>query len=197
MTGRSSHVANLLEHPLATAGFVADIGPRRVLARRRRLRGFFVYSRDNRYPFDYEGEHLPNQASRVSPSRHVDCPGRRKLLIDLRVSADDVEGVVSAHGHWDRYLRSNGVGRLEYLHRDVWEAVEQRLGGGFHQIGTTRMSASPQQGVVDWDLAVHGVPNLYVASSSVSVSSGQANCTFMTVAFAIRLADHLARQLAA
>jgi choline dehydrogenase-like flavoprotein len=69
------------------------------------------------------------------------------------------------------------------------------LGGGFHQIGTTRMSASPSGGVVDQNLAVHGVPNVYVASSSAFVTSGQANSTFMVVAFALRLADRLAGHL--
>jgi choline dehydrogenase-like flavoprotein len=47
---------------------------------------------------------------------------------------------------------------------------------------------------VDQDLAVHGVPNLYVASSSVFVTSGQANSTFMVVVLALRLADRLAQR---
>jgi choline dehydrogenase-like flavoprotein len=53
------------------------------------------------------------------------------------------------------------------------------------------MSADPAAGVVDSDLRVHGIDNLYVASSSAFVTSGQANSTFMIVAFALRLADHL------
>lgn len=57
------------------------------------------------------------------------------------------------------------------------------------------MSASPADGVIDPDLAVHGVPNVHVASSSTFVTSGQANSTFMIVAFAARLADHLAGKL--
>ena len=57
------------------------------------------------------------------------------------------------------------------------------------------MSASAADGVVDADLSVHGVPNVYVASSSAFVTSGQANSTFMIVAFAVRLADRLAGQL--
>jgi choline dehydrogenase-like flavoprotein len=53
------------------------------------------------------------------------------------------------------------------------------------------MSDAPGEGVVDRNLAVHGVGNVYVASSSTFVTSGQANSTFMIVAFALRLADHL------
>ena len=172
-----------------------DFGARRFLTKGRRVPGFFAYNRHNSYPLQYHGEQLPNSTSIVGLSREADRLGRRKLIVDLRFSPGDVDGIVRAHHHWDRYFRSLGVGHLEYLHQDLSQAVDQRLGGGFHQIGTTRMSASPSDGVVDQNLAVHGVPNVYVASSSTFVTSGQANSTFMLVAFALRLADHLAGHL--
>ena len=61
----------------------------------------------------------------------------------------DIEGIIRAHEHWDQYFRKLGVGQIEYQHDDLEQAIEQRLGGGFHQAGTTRMSASPANGVVD------------------------------------------------
>jgi choline dehydrogenase-like flavoprotein len=45
--------------------------------------------------------------------------------------------------------------------------------------------------VVDENLAVHGVPNVHVVSSSVFVTSGQANSTFMVLVFGIRLVERL------
>ena len=188
---KGEHVRNVLRHPASTTRFISGFGVRRLLARTRRAPGFFVPQPDNVYPFQFHGEHLPNPESRVTRSRELDVLGRPKLDIDLRFSPADVDGVVRAHEQWDAHFRSAGVGHLEYLHDDPHEAVERRLGGGFHQIGTTRMSSSPAAGVVDADLAVHGVPNVFVASSSTFVTSGQANSTFMIVAFAIRLADHL------
>jgi hypothetical protein len=194
ITPHCSHVRNILRQPFSTSRFVVDFGARRFLARDRRMPGFFVYNKQNLYPLQYHGEQLPNLASTVVLSREKDKLGRNKLTIDLRFLQSDVDGIVRAHEHWDHYLRKLGVGRLEYLHQDLYQAVEQRLGGGFHQAGTTRMSASSSDGVVDQNLAVHGVPNVYVASSSVFVTSGQANSTFMIVAFALRLADYLVRQ---
>jgi len=44
---------------------------------------------------------------------------------------------------------------------------------------------------VDENTRVHGVENLYIASSSVFPTSGVANPTLTIVALAIRLADHL------
>ena len=67
----------------------------------------------------------------------------------------------------------------------------EQLLDGYHQAGTTRMSARPEDGVLDPQLAVHGFDDLFVASSSAFVTSGQANSTFMIVVFALRLADHL------
>jgi choline dehydrogenase-like flavoprotein len=65
-----------------------------------------------------------------------------------------------------------------------------------HHMGTTRMADSEQKGVVDADCRVFGVPNLYVAGSSVFPTGGQANPTLTIVALALRLADHLKSKLA-
>jgi hypothetical protein len=195
ITSRGSHLRNIFGHPLATGMFAARFGAGRFLARTRRVPGFFMYSKDNLYPFQYHGEQLPNLESKVTLTGETDRLGRRKLAIDLRFVKEDVDGIIRAHKDWDGYFRKLGVGQLEYRHDDLEQAVDQRMGGGFHQAGTTRMSASSAGGVVDQHLAVHGVSNVYVASSSTFVTSGQANSTFMIVAFAVRLADHLGRQL--
>jgi len=62
---------------------------------------------------------------------------------------------------------------------------------GYHASGTTRMGATPEEGVVDGDLRVHGMDNLYICSTSVFPSVGAVNPTLTLVALAFRLADHL------
>ena len=105
-------------------------------------------------------------------------------------------GSCRAHRHWDEYLRRHGArSHRATCSRTPAPRSGERLGGGFHQIGTTRMSARPEDGVVDRNLAVHGLPTLYVASSSAFPTSSQANSTFMIVVFALRLADHLRARL--
>jgi choline dehydrogenase-like flavoprotein len=68
------------------------------------------------------------------------------------------------------------------------------LGGGTHQLGTTRMASKAEDGVVNEHLAVHGVTNLFVASSSALLTSSQANPTFMVIVLAMRLADRLTKE---
>jgi choline dehydrogenase-like flavoprotein len=62
-------------------------------------------------------------------------------------------------------------------------------------MGTTRMHESPKQGVVDADCRVHGVSNLFIASSSVFPTGGYANPTLTILALAIRVSDHVKAML--
>ena len=61
-------------------------------------------------------------------------------------------------------------------------------------MGATRMASKAEDGVVNEQLAVHGMTNLFVASSSILLTSSQANPTFMVVVLALRLADHLIKE---
>jgi choline dehydrogenase-like flavoprotein len=57
------------------------------------------------------------------------------------------------------------------------------------------MHDNPWNGVVDADCRVHGVPNLFIAGSSVFPTGGYANPTLTIVALAFRLATHLQSEL--
>lgn len=186
-----AHIRNILRHPIETLRFAGDFGVKRVFASGRKPPGFFVSNATNRYPMEYHGEHLPHYESCVKLSTDVDELGMPRLDIDIVFTDEDIKGVLAAHQHWDRFLRASGLGRLEYTVDDRAAAVRARTGGGFHQVGTTRMSSDPADGVVNENLAVHGIPNLHIVSSSVFVTSSQANSTFMIVVFAIRLIEQL------
>jgi hypothetical protein len=185
------HFANIVRDGRSTTRFAVHFGIKRFLTRQRRIPGFFAYSPSNVYPLQYHAEHLPNRESCAKLASDRDALGMPKLDIDLRFTDQDVDGVLRSHRYWDDYLRRTGCGQLEYLHDNTRAAIWERIGGGFHQVGTTRMSGRPEDGVVDPNLAVHGVANLFVAGSSAFVTSSQANSTFMIIVFAVRLADHL------
>ena len=67
------------------------------------------------------------------------------------------------------------------------------MSGGWHHMGTTRMSADPKQGVVDANCKVHGLANLYISSCGVYPTAGGVNPTLTLLALSLRLADHLKR----
>jgi choline dehydrogenase-like flavoprotein len=53
------------------------------------------------------------------------------------------------------------------------------------------MHVDPKKGVVDADSKVHGLPNLFIAGSSVFPTYGSSNPTMNLLALTLRLADHL------
>lgn len=73
----------------------------------------------------------------------------------------------------------------------TWEQMSKKWIVNGHHMGTTRMSANPNEGVVDPNLKAHGVSNLYVAGSSVFPTGGISNPTFTIVALSLRLASHI------
>lgn len=76
-----------------------------------------------------------------------------------------------------------------------WSSLTNQWTVNGHHLGTTRMSAStaPTEGVVDQNLRVHGVDNLYIAGSSVFPSAGISNPTLTIITLSIRLAEHIAQ----
>jgi choline dehydrogenase-like flavoprotein len=186
------HVANILRGLPEATREAAKFLYLRFFAKPR-LPGFFLVNQARRYTFLYHAEQAPHRESAVALSTRCDALGLPRLRIDLRYSEIDARSVVSSHQVIDRELRRTGLGRLEYSFAEG-ERVAQVLAqatDGYHQIGTTRMSADPAAGVVDRDCRVHGTPNLFIASSSVFATSGQANPTLLVTALAARLAAHL------
>ncbi|HEY2322989.1 MAG TPA: GMC family oxidoreductase [Thermoanaerobaculia bacterium] len=84
---------------------------------------------------------------------------------------------------------------------NVVASVMEKMGGKMtsymtswrcdHAASTCRMSKDPKDGVVDGDLRVHGVDNLYVCSNAVFPNLGAINPTVTVTAIAFRLGDHL------
>ena len=81
---------------------------------------------------------------------------------------------------------------LETLGADVeWVAGPDATGPAYHHMGTTRMSADPDDGVVDAGCRTHDLDNCWIASSSVFPTGGAMNPTLTIAALALRAADDL------
>jgi choline dehydrogenase-like flavoprotein len=128
----------------------------------------------------------PDRDSRVTLGDEVDELGMRRSRLDWRVSAATFDSLDRAFDAVADDLAARHLGRLR--RRDD---LDDRLRVGWHHMGTTRMHPDPALGVVDADGRVHGLDNLWIASSAVFPSAGSANPTLTIVALALRLADHL------
>ena len=144
-------------------------------------------------------EQAPNPDSRVCLSAEKDALGCHRADLDWRLSALDKETMLQFGKTLGKEFDRLGLGKLttsEWLEdgKPEWP-VDASVGnhpiGGYHHMGTTRMSASPRNGVVDAHCTVHGYHNLHIAGSSVFTTGGWANPTLTLLALAHRLADHL------
>lgn len=134
-------------------------------------------------------ENTPNPESRITLANDTDAYGVPRVVLDWQVNDFDLEYVERLCG-----LLGQEIGRAGGRVRIDYSLARARTRPGTyqaHHMGTTRMSAHPEQGVVDANLRCHDVPNLYVAGSSVFPTFGFANPTLTIVALSLRLARHL------
>lgn len=133
-------------------------------------------------------EQMPSSENYVYLSDERDAFGARKLGIRWVYSADDVAAIQRAQGVIKEDLGKAGLGEFE-ISREPDGGPTLVSSHANHFFGLTRMSADPKDGVVDTDCRVHGMDNLYLASSSVFPTGGFANPTLTIIALAHRVAD--------
>ena len=143
----------------------------------------------NLYTLHHMSEQAPNPNSRITLSQERDALGQNRVRLNWQFSPIDIRSAIRAQEIIDEELRRAGLGRLFVGMKD--EFNPHPVGGGWHHMGTTRMSDDPQKGVVDRNCKVHGISNLYVAGPSVFPTGGYANPSLTIVALTLRLADHL------
>lgn len=138
-------------------------------------------------------EQAPNPDSRVTLSSEKDALGLPRARLDWQLTELDKRTMRTFYQILGREMGRTGTGRVQI--RD-WLLSDDRswpsfISGGWHHMGTTRMSADPKQGVVDANSRVHGLSNLYIGGASVFPTAGAVNPTLTLVAMSLRLADHL------
>jgi choline dehydrogenase-like flavoprotein len=151
------------------------------------------------------GEQAPNPDSRVMLTDETDATGMPRVALDWRLSEIDVRSVRVLVDTVARELGRLGLGQVEPAE---WLAepgagwrydslISSHPIGGFHHLGTTRMSDDERHGVTDRDGRVHGIGNLFVAGSSLFPTGGWANPTLTILALSLRTADRIALELEA
>lgn len=139
---------------------------------------------------DHRIEQAPNPDSRVTLSEEKDALGCRKAILNWHFNDLDYKTYAIGQRILVSELTRLGWGRF-VAPPLAPEGIRSLVLGNRHHIGTVRMSAKPQDGVVNTDLRVHGVENLFVTGSAIFTNGGHAVPTMIIMAFAMRLAEHL------
>jgi len=122
--------------------------------------------------------------------------------VTLHPSEKDQFGMPAPNVHFDDH--ANDVAMRNHAYRQG-SAVYDAAGAtrtfptppypSTHNLGTNRMSANSQDGVVNkWGQA-HDIPNLFVSDGSVFTTGASENPTLTIVTLAIRQADYIADQM--
>ena len=175
----------IISHPSGVFGF--DQGGWSSLPDRQKQFGLFEVV--------HLAEQAPDPENRVTLGTELDALGCAKIKLYWRWNEIDTQSILKVQDILVEEFAKAGLGRLK-LERDR-DLPQLILPSIHHHMGTTRMSESPRQGVVDANCQVHGVSNLYIASSSVFPTGSYANPTLTIVAMAIRVADQVKNRLTA
>ncbi|MEO8713008.1 MAG: GMC family oxidoreductase, partial [Parafilimonas sp.] len=144
-------------------------------------------------------EQAPNPDSRVTLDTEKDALGmpRAKLNWVLTpLEKHSLRMINTIIGEEAGRASKGRVKLYDYLQNEEDETWPSFTGGGWHHMGTTRMSEDPKQGVVDANCKLHAINNLYVAGASCYVTAGAVNPTLTLISLAIRLSDHLKKRIA-
>ncbi|MEM7258877.1 MAG: GMC family oxidoreductase, partial [Pseudomonadota bacterium] len=149
----------------------------------------------------YYNELLPNRDARITLSHNQSDPvfGQPETRVDWHLSDQSESNynkqVALFRQSVTQLAKDNNKTSAPDVTALAWSEFSDSFVFNGHHLGTTRMSADPAHGVVDKNLKVHSMNNVYVAGSSVWASAGISNPTLSIIAFSIRLARHLAQQL--
>ncbi len=130
----------------------------------------------------------PRAENRIILSDKLDINGNRLPKIILNISDIDKYSLMKLHEIFKEEIEKNNIGIFQSnLDKNKWPIISEAS----HHLGGTIMGNDNKKSVVDRDLKVHSIENLYICSSSVFPTAGCANPTYTICALAIRLADKL------
>lgn len=190
------HLSNIVLDPVDTIKFLHHWITKRTFAKRK-FPSVILRNKSNQFTLEIHSEQYPNPNSRISLIEERDPLGMQRVKIDWQYLPEDIESVRRSLEVIKEEFDKSGIGRFEFNAEQLEEDLTRFGAYGGHHIGTARMGNDPKTSVVDANCKVHHVDNLYVASSAVFPTSGQANPTLTIAAISLRLADHLAKKMQA
>ena len=143
-------------------------------------------------------EQAPNPDSRITLDTETDSLGMPRAKLNWVLTPLEKYSLRRINTVIGQEVGRASMGRVklfDYLQNEDDESWPSFTGGGWHHMGTTRMSNDPKQGVVDADCKIHNISNLYVAGASCYVTAGAVNPTLTLISLTIRLSDHLKQKM--
>ena len=124
-------------------------------------------------------EFLPQARNRVTLADETDRHGLPVAHFSYSQCDNDKMLMKAAQHSMETILRAAGAEEVITIGRYA------------HLVGGARMATTPEQGVVDVDHRIFGVPNVFVVDGSTLPTQGAANPALTIMAMAARAADRI------
>ena len=139
-------------------------------------------------------EQAPNPDSRITLGNERDALGMPRAHLHWALTPLEKHSIRTYYELLGQQVGLQDIGRvkmMDYLQDANDPSWPDFTSGGWHHMGTTRMSDDPHTGVVDANCKLHGLDNLYIAGGSCFVTAAAPNPTLTIVTLSLRLSDHL------
>ncbi len=147
-------------------------------------------------------EQVPNKNSQVYLSNTKNKYGSYLPVLDWQMKKQDLKTLIVNFNEIKSNLEKNNIADVypfDFIKKiekdeinDKWDkSLKKEVFGVGHHMGTTRMGNDKNFSVVDSNLKIHEIDNLYCSGSSVFPTCGYINPTLTIVALSLRLAKHL------
>lgn len=146
---------------------------------------------DTPIQLQFDIEQIPRYDNYLALSNEKDGYGRLKANIHWKVSPEDYENLECASRKFLEHWPSQDF-EMPALTPINSVGVNGKLYDTYHPVGTCRMGEN-NEAVVNYDLQVYGLANVYLASTGVFPSAGTANPTFSLLCMAEALAVRLGK----
>ena len=187
-----AHVRNVVTGARTLPPFAARWARERWLSRRT-IPAFARVSARGEYALRFDAEQSADPANSVTLGTEQDAYGVPRLHVENEVSSADRRNYLRSLRLVAEELEASGFATVTLPSAEELEHLP--LVDSTHQMGVVRMGRSSRDSVCDAQLRVWSAPNLYLATTGVFPSAGQAGPTLTLCALAIRLADHLVTDL--
>jgi len=141
-----------------------------------------------------QAEEDPNENNKIVLDEEKDEFGIPMVKLFYKKSEYSLKTAKLFLEEFGNLCRKDDLGRIAI--KDSISNLEgyEQLGAN-HHLGGTKMGINKSESVVNKDLKVHGINNLYISGSSSFVTSGYTNPTFTIVQLAMRLAEKISERL--
>ena len=139
-------------------------------------------------------EENPNENNKIVLDKEKDKFGIPLVKLFYKKAQDSLRTAKFFLEEFGNLCRTEDLGRIA-IKDNIYNLEEFKNIDVHHHMGGTRMGIEKFKSVVNKDLKVHDINNLYISGSSSFVTSGYTNPTFTIVQLAIRLADKISKKL--